>query len=49
MPLKKGRKNIGSNITEMKNAGYRPDVAKAAALNAAIGIGKPVKKKIKKK
>ena len=23
MPLKKGKKNIGSNIAEMKNAGYR--------------------------
>jgi hypothetical protein len=46
MPLKKGKKNIGSNIAEMKNAGYRPDVAKAAALNAALG---DKKKRVKKK
>ena len=46
MPLLPGKKNIGKNIKEMENAGYKPDVAKAAALNKALG---PKKKKVKKK
>lgn len=45
MPLLPGKKNIGHNITEMEKAGYRPDVAKAGALNKA----KVRKKKLKKK
>lgn len=46
MPLLPGKKNIGKNIKEMENAGYKPDVAKAAALNKALGPKKP---KVKKK
>lgn len=46
MPLKKGKKNIGSNIKEMEANGKPPKVAKAAALNKAYG---PKKKMIAKK
>ena len=48
MPLKPGKKNIGSNIKEMEAAGHSPEQSKAAALNKAYGP-KPKKKKAKKK
>ena len=41
MPLKPGKKNIGSNIKEMEANGKPYRVAQAAALNEAYG---PVKK-----
>lgn len=37
MPLLKGKGNIGSNITEMMNAGHPYRVARAAALHTAYG------------
>jgi len=44
MPLKKGAKNIGSNIKELESAGRKPAQAKAIALRVA---GKAKKKKRK--
>lgn len=35
MPLKKGRKNIGPNITKLKSEGYAPSQARAIALKTA--------------
>ena len=47
MPLKRGKKNIGANIREMKAAGKPHDVAVAASLNQAhkSGVKIPRKKK----
>lgn len=45
MPLKsgKGNKTVGSNIRELRHAGYPPKQAEAIALNKA-GKGKRKKK-----
>jgi hypothetical protein len=48
MPLKKGKKNIGPNITKLKSEGYPPSQAKAIALKTA-GVSKAKKKAAKKK
>jgi len=45
MPLKSGKKNIGSNVKEMEKAGYPKKQAVAAALNKAYGPKKKAKKK----
>ncbi len=44
MPLKAGKKNIGSNIKEMEASGHPKDQAVAAALNKAYGTKKKKKK-----
>lgn len=51
MPLKPGKKNIGSNIREMEESGHPRRQAVAAALNEArkSGVKIPMKKKAKKK
>jgi len=49
MPLKKGKKNIGPNIKEMEANGKPYRVARAAALNTALGPVKKGKAKPKKK
>lgn len=45
MPLKSGKKNIGSNIKEMEAAGHSYDQSRAAALNKAYGPKKKAKSK----
>lgn len=47
MPLLKGKKNIGKNITELKKAGRPYRVARSIALKTAYGKKKK-KKKIKR-
>jgi hypothetical protein len=44
MPLKKGKRNIGMNIREMKKAGHSQEVAVAAAMRTAGEPKKPEKK-----
>jgi hypothetical protein len=48
MVLKKGKKNIGPNITKLKSEGYSPAQAKAIALKTA-DVPKAKKAKGKKK
>jgi len=48
MPLKPGKKNIGSNIKEMEASGHPKNQAIAAALNEARKSGVKIKKKKKK-
>ncbi len=45
MPLKPGKKNIGSNVSEMEASGYPHDQAVAAALNTALDKKKKPKPK----
>lgn len=45
MPLKKGKQNIGKNITTLKNEGYKKDQTLAIALNVASQNNKNKKKK----
>lgn len=48
MPLKRGKKNIGPNITMLKSEGYPPAQAKAIALKTAnVPKAKPKKRKKK--
>lgn len=50
MPLKPGKKNIGSNIKEMEASGHPKKQAIAASLNEARKSGAKIpKKKAKKK
>ncbi len=49
MPLKKGTENIGSNISEMEEAGYPHKQALAAALHTAYGDPLRAKKPPKKR
>ncbi len=44
MPLLPGKKNIGSNISEMEKAGHPHDQAVAAALNKARESGAKIPK-----
>lgn len=48
MPLKAGKKNIGSNIKEMIESGHPKDQAIAASLNEARKSGVKIPKKKKK-
>ena len=48
MPLKKGKKNIGSNIREMQEAGHSHAQSVAAALNEVRKSGVKVLPKKKK-
>lgn len=45
MPLKPGKKNIGSNIKEMEKSGHPKSQSIAAALNEARKSGVKIKKK----
>jgi hypothetical protein len=47
MPLKPGKKNIGSNIKEMEKSGHSKAQSIAAALNEARKSGVLIKKKKK--
>lgn len=49
MPLKPGKKNIGSNIKEMEASGHKKSQAIAAALEEARKSGVKIPKKGKKK
>lgn len=49
MPLKPGKKNIGSNISEMEKAGHPKNQAIAVALNEARKSGVKIPKKKSKK
>lgn len=49
MPLKPGKKNIGSNIAEMEASGYKKSQAIAASLNEARESGAKIPKKKSKK
>lgn len=49
MPLKPGKKNIGSNIKEMEASGHKKSQAIAAALEEARKSGIKIPKKGKKK
>ena len=48
MPLKPGKKNIGSNISEMEKSGHPKNQAIAAALNEARKSGAKAPKKKRK-
>lgn len=48
MPLKKGKKNIGPNITEMEKSGHPYKQALAASLSTVLGPKKGKKKVAKK-
>lgn len=45
MPLKPGKENVGSNIKELKSAGYPQKQALAIALNSVMKKRKAKKKK----
>lgn len=45
MPLKPGKKNIGSNIKEMEASGHSKKQSVAAALNTARKSGASIPKK----
>ena len=49
MPLKPGKKNIGSNIKEMEALGHSKKQSITAALNEAQKSGTKIPKKRKKK
>lgn len=49
MPLKPGKKNIGSNIKEMEATGHSRAQSIAASLNEARKSGVKIPKKKKKK
>ena len=49
MPLKPGKKNIGSNIKEMEKSGYPKKQAIAASLNEARKSGVKINRKKKTK
>lgn len=48
MPLKPGKKNIGSNIKEMEKSGHSKSQSIAASLNEARKSGAHIKKPKKK-
>ncbi len=48
MPLLKGNKNIGKNISEMEQSGHPKKQAIAIALNTANKSIKKIPKKVKK-
>ncbi len=47
MPLKSGKKNIGSNIKELESSGRKPKQAIAIALDVARKSGVKISKKKK--
>lgn len=47
MPLKPGKKNIGSNIKELESTGRKPNQAIAIALDVARKSGAKIPKKKK--
>ncbi len=49
MPLLKGKKNIGKNISELESSGHKKSQSIAIALDVARKSGAKIKKPAKKK